>query len=383
MKRIIAVLLICALLTGCSSTAVPPVESTQPDPVQTVQPVQAEPLILDETVPEFTGMADAELLPYLEQAIYTDLLTNLDDEEYYVETVTTRYVSKEYLEECAYNSQENIYFGYSLAELNDIFQGERYVFTLSETGETTVEAFQVCEDTTNERILKNVAIGTGVILVCVTVAAITKNPAATATAGKTVKIIFTASSMGAEAGKVMALKGAFFGGATAAILEALKTGDVDEVLKASLLGASEGFKFGAIFGTAKGVADGIKIVGNSRFFPEGSAQAAKYPSGVEYTSGPGGNTYPRFEKYAKATATFDTPTVEAAANHTGLSGNYYWDAKLANAQCGYSQTPAGYVWHHVEDMKTMILVPQDLHSVAMGGMSHTGGASLIRAFLGL
>ena len=94
MKRIIAVLLICALLTGCSSTAVPPVESTQPDPVQTVQPVQAEPLVLDETVPDFTGMADAELLPYLEQAIYTDLLTNLDDEEYYVETVTTRYVSK-------------------------------------------------------------------------------------------------------------------------------------------------------------------------------------------------------------------------------------------------------------------------------------------------
>ena len=150
MKRIIAVLLVCALLTGCSSTAVPPVESTQPDPEQ---PVQAESLVLDETVPEFTGMADAELLPYLEQAIYTDLLTNLDDEEYYVETVTTRYVSKEYLEECAYNSQENIYFGYSLAELNDIFQGERYVFTLSETGETTVEAFQVCEDTTNERIL--------------------------------------------------------------------------------------------------------------------------------------------------------------------------------------------------------------------------------------
>ncbi len=380
MKRIIAVLLVCALLTGCSSTAVPPVESTQPDPEQ---PVQAESLVLDETVPEFTGMADAELLPYLEQAIYTDLLTNLDDEEYYVETVTTRYVSKEYLEECAYNSQENIYFGYSLAELNDIFQGERYVFTLSETGETTVEAFQVCEDTTNERILKNVAIGSGVILVCVTVAAITKNPAATATAGKTVKIIFTASSMGAEAGKVMAVKGAFFGGATVAILEALKTGDVDEVLKASLLGASEGFKFGAIFGTAKGVVDGIKIVGNSRFFPEGSAQAAKYPSGVEYTPGPGGNTYPRFEKYAKATASFDTPTVEAAANHTGLSGNYYWDAKLANAQCGYSQTPAGYVWHHVEDMKTMILVPQDLHSVAMGGMSHTGGASLIRSFLGL
>lgn len=82
-------------------------------------------------------------------------------------------------------------------------------------------------------------------------------------------------------------------------------------------------------------------------------------------------------------AIFNAPTLEAAANHTGLSGTYYWDAKLANAQCGFSQTPAGYVWHHVEDMQTMILVPQDLHSIAMGGMSHTGGASLIKAFLGL
>lgn len=48
-----------------------------------------------------------------------------------------------------------------------------------------------------------------------------------------------------------------------------------------------------------------------------------------------------------------------------------------------SKTPAGYVWHHVEDMQTMILIPQDLHSVAMGGMAHTGGASLIKALLGL
>lgn len=381
MRKVIALFLICALLTGCSATTISSAENVPEETQQTKQLVEVD--TSEEAVPEFKGINDAKLLSYLEQAIYTDLLTNLDDEEYYVETVTTKYVSKEYLEESAYNAQENIYFGYSLEELNDVFQGNRYIFTLGETGETTVQEFQVYEDDTNETILKNVAIGTGVILVCVTVAVITKNPAASANAGKTVKLIFTASSKGAEAGKAMALKGALFGGATEAFLEALKTRDFDEALKAVELGASKGFKFGALFGTAKGIADGIKIIGNTRFFPKGSEQAAKYPSGVEYTPGPNGAAYPRFEKWAKATATFDTPTIEGATNHTGLSGNYYWDAKLANAKCGFTQTPEGYVWHHVEDMKTMILVPQDLHSVAMGGMSHTGGASLIRIFLGM
>ena len=109
----------------------------------------------------------------------------------------------------------------------------------------------------------------------------------------------------------------------------------------------------------------------------------KYPEGVEFTKAADGSLFPRFEKWAKATARFDPPSLDTALNHTGLSGNYYWDAKLANAKCGFSKTPAGYVWHHVEDMQTMILIPQDLHSVAMGGMAHTGGASLIKALLGL
>lgn len=34
----------------------------------------------------------------------------------------------------------------------------------------------------------------------------------------------------------------------------------------------------------------------------------------------------------------------------------------------------GYTWHHVEDGKTMLLVPSDLQ----GAVRHTGGASLIR-----
>lgn len=376
MKRIIALLLtMTLLLTGCGL-------STKQSDTSTTEVIQTQQPMIEDEAPDFESLADTDLPVYLENVVYSELVDNLDSEQYFVEGVETVYVSKEYLDEVAFNSQANIFFGYTLAELDECFQGQKYIFTLGDEGKTEVQEFQAYDDT-YDQIIKNVAIGTGVILVCVTVAIITKNPAASATAGKTVKMIFTASSMGAKAGTKMALQGAAFGGTISAFLEALKTNDLEEIKKAALLGASDGFKWGAIFGTVKGVADGIRVVGNSRFFPSGSEQAAKYPEGVEYTVGPNDVKYPRFEKYAKATAKFDTPTLEAATNHTGLSGNYWYDSKLANAQCGFAQTPEGYVWHHVEDMKTMILVPQDLHSVAMGGMSHTGGASLIKAFLGL
>lgn len=382
MKRIIALILSFALLlSGCvpAQTIQNPTDNTTVP--STEKPTQAT--VVEDEILDYNSLDDQELLCHVEDAIYTELVQKLDPEMFYVESVATTYISKEYLEEVEYNLQANIFFGYSLADLDAQFQGKRYMFTLDESGQTGVQELVEVEDETYDRIVKNVAIGSGVILVCVTVAIITKNPAATATAGKTVKMIFTASSMGVKAGTVMALQSAGIGGTAAAIMEAVRTGDMEMILDAGLVGASEGFKFGAIFGTVKGIADGIRIVGNSRFFPSGSEQAFKYPEGIEFTQAADGSLYPRFEKWAKATARFDPPSLDTALNHTGLSGNYYWDAKLANAQCGFSKTPAGYVWHHVEDMQTMILVPQDLHSVAMGGMAHTGGASLIKALLGL
>jgi hypothetical protein len=38
-------------------------------------------------------------------------------------------------------------------------------------------------------------------------------------------------------------------------------------------------------------------------------------------------------------------------------------------------------WHHKEDMQTMQLVPKDVHNVARGGLSHTGGASYAQGTL--
>ena len=250
MKKIIALILCLALLiSGCSGFAKTDEKQSDNSDIE----------ISDDVNEEFLGLEDKELLGYVENSVYTELVQTLDSEVFFVEGVETAYVSKEYLEEVEYNSKANIFFGYTLDDLDVLFPDTRYVFTLDESGQTAVEELVEIEDETYDKIIRNVAIGSGVILVCVTVAIVTKSPAATATAGKTVKMIFTASSMGAKAGTTIALKSAGIGGTAAAIMEAIRTNDFDKAVKAGLLGASEGFMFGAIFGTAKGIADGIKV----------------------------------------------------------------------------------------------------------------------------
>jgi len=91
---------------------------------------------LGESAPEFRRMGDAALLPYLENSLYEQLVSDLDSSDYFVENVQAVYISQEYLDELAFNSQENVYFGYTLSELNAQFQGEKYIFTLGENDET-------------------------------------------------------------------------------------------------------------------------------------------------------------------------------------------------------------------------------------------------------
>jgi hypothetical protein len=57
----------------------------------------------------------------------------------------------------------------------------------------------------------------------------------------------------------------------------------------------------------------------------------------------------------------------------GLTGRYARDEILANKAAGLKKTPAGYVWHHVHDGKTMQLVPRRIHKAR-----HTGGSAVIR-----
>ena len=193
----------------------------------------------------FKGMSDERLLSYIEDEVYDQLITDLDSDQYIIEDVTAVYISREYIEEVAYNSKENIFYGYTLAELDEFFEGTRYVFTVNEDGETVVEPLQVIEDKTFERILRNVAIGTGVILVFVTVSVLT------AGAAPAVSMIF---AVGAKTAVTCAASGTLISGVTSAAVKYYETGDLNEALKAGAVGASEGYKWGAITGAVSGAA---------------------------------------------------------------------------------------------------------------------------------
>ena len=199
---------------------------------------------LKEIVPNYKGMDDPELLNYVEHNVYANLVQTLNSDELFVENVEAIYISQDYIDELTFNSQSNIFFGYSLQELDQQFQGDRYVFTLGENGETTVKKMETVYDDSTERIIKNVAIGGGVILLCVTVSVVTAGAGAPA-----VSIIFAAA---AKTGTTFALSSAAIGGAAATITTAYQTHDPEEALKAGLVAGSEGFKWGAISGALIG-----------------------------------------------------------------------------------------------------------------------------------
>ena len=247
MKRVVALLLsILMLLTGCGQ--VQPVSESS---------TTAEPTASNEIVPQFDSLDDEDLLAYVEDLVYSDAVTSLNSDEYFVENVSTVYISKEYLDEVAFNSQSNIYFGYTLAELDEVFQGTKYIFTLSDDGTTTVQELQEIEDVSTETMLKNVAIGTGVILVCVTVSVVSAGAGAPA-----VSMIFAASAATAE---TFAISGAAFGGISAGIVRGIETGDFNEAVDAAAMGATEGFKWGAISGAIHGgVSEGKALYGAAK-----------------------------------------------------------------------------------------------------------------------
>ena len=253
MKKILALLLIVSLL-ACSLTASFAEEAQLPAG----------------SVPEagFSGMGDPNLLRYTEDTIYENLVATLDSDEYFVENVSAVYISQEYIDELAYNSQANIYFGYTLQELAEQFQGKKYIFTLGDDGSTIVTEFEEYDDT-YDRALKNVAIGTGVILVCVTVSVVSAGAGASA-----ISMIFSAAAKG---GIKMALSGGALGGVSAGIVTGVQTGDWEEALKAAALAGSKEFKWGAIAGAIN------SGVGEGKLTPKQLAiiqKATKYPLDV-------------------------------------------------------------------------------------------------------
>ncbi|WP_093177140.1 hemagglutinin repeat-containing protein [Pseudovibrio sp. Tun.PSC04-5.I4] len=84
-----------------------------------------------------------------------------------------------------------------------------------------------------------------------------------------------------------------------------------------------------------------------------------HPSGLEFDK----QGFPKFE-----------PHTETKVQAENLTGVYAKDEKIANRAAGFDKTPDGYVWHHHQDGKSLLLVPKNLHN----SCRHTGGCAVIR-----
>lgn len=245
MKRFLSVLLsfalVFAFLPGCSTRAASGGDAG--DGAEHLDSSLMNNLKTDAGSVEFSSLDDPDLSLYIQDSVYEELLASLDTERYFINNVEAVYYSQEYLDDLASNTQANTYFGYKIADIESAFLGERYVFTLGENGQTVVQAFERYDDALDQ-VMQNVAVGTGVILVCVTVSAVSAGAALPA-----VSAIFAVS---AKTGAIAALSTGGISGLEAGICTGLETGDFDEALKAAALAGSEGYVLGAIAGAVAG-----------------------------------------------------------------------------------------------------------------------------------
>ena len=170
---------------------------------------------------------------------------------YEIDEISSMYMSKEYVEEKIYNSRENIYYGYTLQEIEWSFEGDRYVFAPDGEGHTIVKEFEVYEDPFEE-LFRNVCVGSGVILVCVTLSAVTGVLGMPMTCA-----VF---AFAAHSATTAALKFTVMGAAISGAITAYKTGDFEEVLKSMAIGGSRGYKAGAIIGAITGTYSAAKQI---------------------------------------------------------------------------------------------------------------------------
>ena len=236
MKKLFSLLIaVVVCFTGCGQASIGQLSSNSG-----VSAVVAENF---NEAPNFTDLSDPELLRFIENDVYSDLECKLNEEKYVINGVQAIYISQEYVDELEYNSKSNIYFGYTEEELNEQFQGKRYIFTLGESGETEVQEFEEYRDVLGT-VLKNVAIGAGVILLCVTVSVISGGLGAAP-----ICMVFAGA---AKTGAAMAVSSGVFSGVAAAAVTGLETHDINQAMEAAALEGSKGFKWGAIIGAITG-----------------------------------------------------------------------------------------------------------------------------------
>ena len=260
MRKLLVGLIASAMfLSGCS---VP--KNSAPDVVPTTSELPPLSDVPEYTAePTFASLGDSDHLQYIEDQVLASAESELASDDYAIEDVTASYVSQEYIDELAFNSQENIYFGYSLSEIEAQFQDTSYLFSLSDDGQTEVRAREGYDDSF-DLITRNVAIGAGIILISVTVSLL----AAPAGAG-TVATVFAVS---ARTGATSGISSAALGGLVSGAITAIETGDLKSASKDAAVAASEGFKWGAIVGALGGA------YGKAKALPLPSGSDPKIPA---------------------------------------------------------------------------------------------------------
>ena len=252
MRRLIALILACLLLAGCVTKTIPGEQGSNSNAATDSEKASVDitELLPNEEI-DISSISNPKAMNVIENKVYSGLVNSIDGDLYFVENINAVYVSKEYLEELEYNSMSNLYFGYTLAEIDECFSETRYVFTIGEDGNTTVKEFQKYDEAM-EKILTNVAVGSGIILASITVSVVSKSAGAYA-----VSMLF---SMMAEKATVEALVEGTLSGVVVGVLEGIKTKDLDSALKAALEAGSKGFVCGAVTGEISGALSGIKAL---------------------------------------------------------------------------------------------------------------------------
>lgn len=202
---------------------------------------------------DFGSLSDPDLLDFMEGAIYSHLTDDLG-KDMFIDNVSAIYLSQEFIDELTYNSKSNVFFGYTLAELDEQFEGQSYIFTV-ENNETVVKARAPYDDT-YDRIIQNVAIGTGVILICVTISIATYGGA------PAVSAIFACAAKG---GTAMALSSGTISGFATYLSTGIRTGDWEKAKMDGLLTGSENYKIGAIVGSVtSGAGEAVGLLNVSK-----------------------------------------------------------------------------------------------------------------------
>ena len=197
----------------------------------------------------YSGASDPVYLQDACDVVGASLDEALGD-DYVVSDVHTAYVSQEYLEELAYNTQANVFFGYSLADLDAQFQGTRYVFGV-EDGQTVARAFEPATDEFAQyagEVASNVAVGAGVILACAVITPVTTVALAAVGASAPAVAFFFLPAVSVT--QIAAGAAAFAGisGVVSGVAEGVRTGSVSEGVKVGVLTGSEDLRWGALLG---------------------------------------------------------------------------------------------------------------------------------------